>query len=702
MSAAFSYLGQYARALQSAQQALAIAQELKDEAQTAIVLNSIGGIYRNLGQYSLALEHFQQALTLLRQIGDRTQEGTILNNIGAIYINLKQYPQALAALKDALAVQRELGNRIPVGVTLNNIGAIYLDLGEPEQALEFHQQALVVAREVSDCSGEWFALNNIGTAYMYLKQYTQALSYLQASLAIARTIGDRAGQGITLVNIGSTLFQEGQVAAAEEACYDALEILETLRQSDLSDTHKVSLFETQLQAYQFLQDVLVSQANPEKQLKALEVAERGRARAFVELLANQLSDQQARALAASAPTIASIQQIAQQQNAVLVQYSLINNVDGSHLQLYIWVVQPTGDISFHSTDLANLDQPLSELVHLSRAMIGARGRKISSASAQINSKPDVEPTHPQPLLYPFQQLYDLLIRPIRDQFPSDSTTRVIVIPQAELFLVPFAALQDEQGTCLIQQHTVLIAPSIQVLAMTHQRRQELSSLYDQTAVAPDTVLIVGNPTMPTSPTIPPLMPLPEAQREAEMIAALFNAKVYTGANATKKTIVQQMPQARLIHLATHGLLEYSVTNPAGIHTIPGALALAPEPDSNNPADAATSVGQNGLLTAAEIAELSLGAELVVLSACDTGRGTITGDGVIGLSRSLIAAGVPSVIVSLWKVPDKSTAYLMTQFYQNLLHQSDKAQALRQAMLSTRQQYPHPQCWAAFTLVGQAD
>ncbi|BDA71624.1 hypothetical protein CAL7716_057900 [Calothrix sp. PCC 7716] len=88
------------------------------------------------------------------------------------------------------------------------------------------------------------------------------------------------------------------------------------------------------------------------------------------------------------------------------------------------------------------------------------------------------------------------------------------------------------------------------------------------------------------------------------------------------------------------------------------------------------------MTAGEILDLKLNAELVVLSACDTGRGRITGDGVIGLSRALISAGVPSVLVSLWSVPDAPTSLLMTEFYKNLQKNLDKAQALRQAMLTT--------------------
>jgi CHAT domain-containing protein len=99
--------------------------------------------------------------------------------------------------------------------------------------------------------------------------------------------------------------------------------------------------------------------------------------------------------------------------------------------------------------------------------------------------------------------------------------------------------------------------------------------------------------------------------------------------------------------------------------------------------------------------LKLQAELVVLSACDSGRGRVTGDGVIGLSRSLISAGVPSVIVSLWAVPDGPTSELMIAFYETLQQNPDKAQALRQAMLTTLKKHPDPTAWAAFTLIGKA-
>jgi CHAT domain-containing protein len=99
--------------------------------------------------------------------------------------------------------------------------------------------------------------------------------------------------------------------------------------------------------------------------------------------------------------------------------------------------------------------------------------------------------------------------------------------------------------------------------------------------------------------------------------------------------------------------------------------------------------------------MKLNANLGVFSAGDTGRAKITGNDVIELSRSLITAGIPSVIVSLWSVPDAPTASLMTEFYQNLQKNPDKAQAMRQAMLTTMKQHPDPKDWAAFTLIGEA-
>ncbi len=143
-----------------------------------------------------------------------------------------------------------------------------------------------------------------------------------------------------------------------------------------------------------------------------------------------------------------------------------------------------------------------------------------------------------------------------------------------------------------------------------------------------------------------------------------------------------MQSSRIIHLATHGSFY-------GDRGIESWIALTP------------TSSDDGLLTAGEIFDLNLTTDLVVLSALRYGTGKITGDGVIGLSRSLMSAGTASILISLWKVPDDATALLMREFYQNWESSGNKAQALRQAMLTTMQQYPNPENWAGFTLMGEA-
>ena len=273
---------------------------------------------------------------------------------------------------------------------------------------------------------------------------------------------------------------------------------------------------------------------------------------------------------------------------------------------------------------------------------------------------------------------------------------MIFIPQGDLFSVPFPALQNADGQYLIEAHTVSTSPSLQILALTGQRQQQLAASStgrtDEAKLAAEDLLIVGNPLMPTL-SIPadnwlgPLNSLPGTEIEAEAISALFGTQAVTGAAATEKFVKQQMTSSRILHLATHGLLDFEVPEKNNEIDLPGAIALA------------AGDGDDGLLTSTEIFEMNIAAELVVLSACDTGRGKITGDGVAGLARSFIAAGTPNVIASLWAVPDGPTAALMTEFYRQLGAGQDNAQALRQAMLTTMELHQSPKDWAAFTLIG---
>ncbi|MEH2061705.1 MAG: CHAT domain-containing tetratricopeptide repeat protein [Nostoc sp.] len=513
------------------------------------------------------------------------------------------------------------------------------------------------------------------STFRYQEEYTQALNHTQESLKIAREIQALGAEGDALNNLGGIHFKFGNLGEAEKFLRTAMEAWESIRaRLGDNDAYKVSVFEEQARTYRLLQKVLIAQ---NKITEALEVAERGRARAFVELLASRLSPSENPESTIASPTLQQIKQMAKAQNATLVEYSIIGDefkVEGklgfADSELYIWVIKPTGEVAFSSVDLKPLWQTentttLEDLVLVTRNAIGVRGqnRKAKPENPEYSEEGRLSQC--------LKRLHQILIQPIADLLPTEVNAKVIFIPQGSLFLVPFSALQDDSDQYLIEKHTILTAPSIQVLQLTRQQQAKVNQ------AALTEVLVLGNPTMPRD-----LDRLPGAKKEAEAIALLFQTPAITGSNGTKKVIVEKMPKARIIHLATHGLLD----NNRGLGS---AIALAP------------SGNDNGLLTAEEILDLKLNAELVVLSACDTGRGRLTGDGVIGLSRSFISAGVPSVIVSLWAIPDSATAELMTNFYKNLQHNSDKAQSLRQAMLMPIQQHSHPKNWAAFTLIGEA-
>lgn len=685
-------LGHYGQAIAYQEQRLTLARQIQDRLGEAQSLANLATIYYDLADYIKAIEAAFQSLEIARAIQNPAAEAVILTRLGNLYYVLQDFPKAIEYHQKRLDLARAANDLGSVTAALNNLGVVYRALGNYPKAIDYHQQALTLARQMKDRLGESSALLNLGVEQDELGQAELAIAFYRQALILTRETQDRATEGLVLNNLGNTLFKTGQLREAETILRQGLQVWEVLRASlGDSDRSKISIFDQQARTYRLLQRVLVAQNQPEA---ALEIAERGRARAFVDLLSRRLSARTDQPITVAAPTLAQIKQIARQQQATLVEYSITyedikvqNRVQAREVELFIWAIAPTGAITFRRVDLRPLAQQgksLEDWVVASREQMGVQGRGLIT---ETSAAPATDRQSGNPL-------YQWLIQPIADVLPQDPNARVIFIPQRSLFLVPFAALRDETGTYLVDKHTILIAPSIQVLELTRKQR---SAVRGQRSSA----LVVGNPTMPKVP-LPDgqapvqLDPLPGAEQEAQAIAPLLSTEAITGNRASKSAIVQQMPQARIIHLATHGLLD----DLKGLG-VPGAIALAPDPPTIAP-QSGDLKQFNGLLTADEILNLKLSAELVVLSACDTGRGRITGDGVIGLSRSFISAGVPSLVVSLWAVPDAPTAFLMAEFYQNLKRNPDKAQALRQAMLTTKQQYPDPKDWAAFILIGEAE
>ncbi|MBD1910371.1 MULTISPECIES: CHAT domain-containing tetratricopeptide repeat protein [unclassified Leptolyngbya] len=690
---AYTDRGNYPQAIDHYEAALALFRGLQNTAGEAAVLQRLGNLYGDLGNPSRAFSYYDESLTLAQTIRDTSLEAYILGSQGQLYRQEGELDKAQELLLGALERLERLNERDGVSTALISLGNVAVDQGNLPAAQDYFERSLSLMRQMGDRRGEGIALGSLALAADIAGDNTKAIELYQQSIELSRGVGDRVREGQGLSNLGIAQYEQGDLTDAANSLLDAVEIWESLRPG-LNEADQVSLFETQMSAYRVLQQVLIDLKRYDD---ALEISERGRARTFVELVARRFSAQAAEQLDTAPPNLEEIRQIARQADATLVQYSLLVGD-----RIAIWVIQPDGTISYRETSLAAVDAEdasVQELVEDTRvAAAQGRGRAATAPildrlvrgtrEAVLENTDNSRATGPPPDASTsrrssrrLQRLHQLLIDPIVDLLPTDPEKRVIFIPQGSLFLVPFAALQDENLSYLIERHTLLTAPAIQVLGLTHTQQERLAS---QPAANP--ALVVGNPVMPTVGSPPEtLPPLPNAEAEAREISQLLHHSALVGAQATEGRVVQQMGQSRIIHLATHGFLD----DVEGLG-VPGAIALAPNP------------GDDGLLTANEILNLNLHADLVVLSACDTGRGRITGDGVLGLSRSFIAAGASSVVVSLWAVPDDATAVLMTAFYRNLQQNPDKAQALRQAMLTTMQQYPSSREWAAFTLIGEAE
>lgn len=248
---------------------------------------------------------------------------------------------------------------------------------------------------------------------------------------------------------------------------------------------------------------------------------------------------------------------------------------------------------------------------------------------------------------------------------------LVIVANGVIGTVPFAVLPLGDDGLVVERMSVTVAPSLFDLdQMIRPWRPELDYR---------NALLVGDPVVPASPDwdVPRL---PGAMEEVELMATRSEGKVLLGEEATKAEVVRGMRRSNILYFAAHG-----VSNPREPLT-GGFLMLS----GASPEDA--------FLTASEVQKMRLRANLVVLSACQSGLGLNHDGGVIGLARSFQKAGVPRVVMSLWSVSDEATLYLMDRF-QLEAKETFPAEALRLAMLAAREKYPDPALWGGFTLFG---
>jgi len=263
-----------------------------------------------------------------------------------------------------------------------------------------------------------------------------------------------------------------------------------------------------------------------------------------------------------------------------------------------------------------------------------------------------------------RQLFNRLIQPLENSLGNHN---LIIVPHGALHYLPFNALHNGKSY-LIERYSIRILPSASVIKYLQAKKTS----------KPADILVFGNPDLGD-----PRYDLVYAQNEAIAVSKTQSrSRVLLRKEATETAFKKYGSSFKYIHFATHG--QFNVDAP-----LKSAVLLAPDAESD------------GILTVNKLYSTKIDADLVTLSACETGLGKIAnGDDIVGLTRGFLYAGSSSIVASLWKVDDLATADLMTRFYTNM-KTLDKREALRQAQLQTKKKYDHPFYWASFQLTGNS-
>ena len=752
----YEQFGENQKALDHYNQALLLKRAIRDRRGEAEVLGNLGGLYRALGENQKALDYSNQALPLWRAVGGRANEAIVLHSIGGVYSNLGENQKALGYYSQALQLSRAVSDRMNEGKTLTEIGTLYLHQGKPQEAMDYYNQALQVNRAGGDRDGEGSTLMHMGRAHAELADSRRALENLDQALSLVTAVGDRKLEGITLYEMARVERDRGNLAQARTLAARARDIVESLRTKVIGEDLRTSYFASVQDYYELEMDVLMrlhrTDSSRNYQADALLASERARARTLLETLSEAGADiregvdpvvlERERTLQAQlhASELARMRTLCPKhtaQQAIEVENTVRDLIaQYAEVRTQILAQSPRyGALRF--------PQPL-KLEEIQKEVLDADTLLLEYALGDQQSFLwVVSPTEIASVVLPKRSEVERLSRSFYDDLTKPETSgvpeagkvltrillgnvasslgnkRLLIVANGALQYMPFAALPDPDGfqQPLMVNHEIVSVPSASTLAVlrreTLKRKpaQKTLAILADPVFSPDDTRIGGGPeriavavrdadaVLARSLTdlgfVGQRLPrLPGTRREAAGIIPLVPAvkrKQALDFDASRATLMSpEIGQYRILHLATHGLLNSAHPELSGI-----VLSLVDR--QGRP--------QDGFLRLNDVYNLKLSADLVVLSACQTGLGKdVRGEGLVGLTRGFMYAGARRVVASLWKVDDRATAELMKQFYTAMLRGQGRrpGEALREAQIAMwkTKGWENPYYWAAFTLQGE--
>ena len=704
----------------------------------------LGQAYIAEGRPRDAQDTLEAARKAAEQSGKSDLTADVLSNLGELDQRQTRFAEAREVLQKALTLQRQSGDEEGEAITLASLGTTLLKAGDLDGAAQAQTAALALFRKGRHATGEAIALSNLGRVHHARGEDREAVARQREARAIFERIHDRRGMALSRYGAARSLVRLGDLAGARAELEPALALVEGLRGEAPSLDFRASYFAGKQHYWDLYVDILM-ELHQEK--AAFETVERRRARSLLDALGeNRLAaaGQAVPALAAEARQVEESLRLAEARRGTDAVNAEIRDLLARQDILRARMREGGGEEVKGPAPLTlreiqkNLLTPGTLLLvyslgedrsylwtvardRLESHVLPGRGAIENAARRLLDLLPRTSQEAQAAEGRAAAALSALVLAPARQRIAVSG--RLLIVADGALQLVPFAALPaagaDAKGDLLVSRHEIVNLPSASVLAQLRRRRgrdatqrKPLEEL--RIAVIADPVFRADDPRVPHvqtagSPAAPAPLPreltrsvrdlgpgaldrLPYTRQEADSIVAeVKRGKPLEafGFDATRELLTGgSLRGYHIVHIATHSLIDDRQPELSGI------LFSMVDPQGKP---------RDGFLPLHRIYDLDLDAGLVVLSACDSGSGPdLRGEGLLGITRGFLYAGATQLVVSLWKVDDRSTAELMKRFYHQLFEVGLRpAEALRKAQASMHgdPEWSAPWHWAGFVYLG---
>ncbi|MBA4366033.1 MAG: hypothetical protein C0403_00135 [Desulfobacterium sp.] len=664
-----------------------------------ICLNTSGLIWWTLGDHQKALFELEKALEIANSNPNRKDEiASTLNNIGLVLRETGRYPEAIDTFDRALLIDEKLQSKWAIAYDFRNKALTLFKMGRVEDSIPLFEMAARKSNEIGNKINEAKSLLGLADAFRSANRIREARKAYEQALSLASGMNLletkwRAVYGLAQLNLLA------DPITAEKQLRDAIDVIEVMRADIKIEQLKESFSDNKFMVYETLVRLLADRGKIEE---SFEIAERSRSRSFIDLLGNRpltlnheedqhLYDKQKQVRARLDEIKSLISQSTEAQEKKIYQKTF-TELEHEYQNILLEMQSKNPQLASMVSVTPLKADHLMEYIDPGTALLSYYVLEDEIFCWLIQKKDDQTHT-PSPMLLfrlpinkkkmgedileyrrviqnlePFETLSKALYSLLIEQPISrlNGIKNLGIIPHGPLHYLSFATLFNGKNY-LIDDYSLFYLPSASVWKYTKERRQPKKNV---------NVLAIGNPDLGD-----PVLDLPFSEYEVGSIQWSFpNITVLTKETASEEWVAKNTGKFGIIHLASHG--EFDPINP-----LFSAIKLS------------RSKQFDGNLEASEIFGLQINADMVVLSACQSGLGKVTGgDDVIGLNRAFFYAGTHTVVSSLWRVSDVSTALLIKTFYRRYTTYN-KADSLRYSALHVRNRYPHPGYWGAFTLVG---